>query len=67
MGTLLTKPHIRMFDGYWRVSAVPTRWNRLSAEQRNLWRRAHDVIAVENNRRKAAGLVPKKGSNHGQS
>lgn len=46
------KPHIRFIMGYWRVSAVPVKWVRLSRESQERFRRAHDVIAKINNQQK---------------
>jgi hypothetical protein len=45
------KPHIRKIFGYWRVSAVPVKWNRLSPEVQRRFKKAHDFIDRLNSRK----------------
>lgn len=42
------KPHLRFIMGYWRVSAVPVKWNRLSMETKRRFKRAHDFVTRMN-------------------
>lgn len=44
------KPHLRKIFGYWRVSAVPVKWNRLSLESQRRYKRAHDFVTQMNSR-----------------
>lgn len=43
----MNKPHIRLQHypkskrSYWRVSAVPKKWNRLSETEKEQWNAAH--------------------------
>lgn len=42
------KPHLRKISGYWRVSRVPLKWNKLSPEVKSRWRRAHAFVERKN-------------------
>lgn len=44
------KPHIRFIFGYWRVSAVPVKWSRLSEESQSRFSKAHKAVSRENDR-----------------
>lgn len=42
------KPHLRLIFGYWRVTAVPVKWHKLSKQSQERYRQAHAVVAKEN-------------------
>jgi hypothetical protein len=42
------KPHLRLKSGYWRVSAVPVKWNRLSLGSQRRFKKAHDFATRKN-------------------
>jgi len=46
--SLATKPHIRKIFGYWRVSAVPVKWDRLPLLLKKRWKAAHDFVDRKN-------------------
>lgn len=46
------KPHLRKSQGYWRVSATPVKWAKLSTESQSLFRRAHIFVNRKNNERR---------------
>jgi len=42
------KPHLRFIFGYWRVSAVPVKWHKLTPQTQDRFRRAHEAVGKEN-------------------
>lgn len=36
------RPKMRFIHGYWRVTAVPMKFDRLTREQQRAWVKAHD-------------------------
>ncbi len=44
------KPHLRLIFGFWRVSAVPVKWHRLSAQSQSRFRKAHEFATRQNSK-----------------